>query len=176
MEISIVKEFSDGFQESLPGLCLVGRLNTKSKLYNSFKTIFDLQVIPLEDETLKKHLGEAIKKNLARISKSPFKAVFFVQKKDVSLQLVTNYCALEAITVKNCYPLLLIRKLLDQLSGANIFSKIYLTAVYNQVYIAEKDLPKTAPRTRYGAYKSVVMNFGMTNAPLTFVTLKNSVL
>ena len=120
----------------------------------------------LKDKTLKKHLGEAMEKNLLRISKSPFGAsVFFVHKKDGSLQLVTNYCALNAIMVKINYPIPLISKLLDQLSRTNIFSKINLTFGYNQVCITEKDIPKTAFRTKYGVYKSVVMNFSMTNAP-----------
>ena len=38
---------------------------------------------PLEDKTLKKHLTEAMVKNLIKGSKSPFgTAVFFIQKKD----------------------------------------------------------------------------------------------
>ena len=72
-------------------------------------------------------------------------------------------------------PLPLINVLLDQLSGASIFSKIDLTAGYNQVRVANNDIPKTAFRTKYGAYKSVVIYFGMNNAPSTFVTLMNSV-
>ena len=87
-------------------------------------------------------------KNLIRVSKSPFgAAVFFVQKKDGSLRLVTNYWALNAVTIKNRYPLPLISELLDQLSGASIFSKIDLTAGYNQVRVANNDIPKTAFRT-----------------------------
>ena len=110
------------------------------------------------------------------MSKSPYRAaVFFVQKKDGSLCLVTNYHALNAVTIKNWYPLPLISKLLDQLSGAKIFSKIDLTAGYNQVRVVDKNIPKTAFRTKYGAYKSIVMNFGMTNAPSTFVTLMNAI-
>ena len=114
--------------------------------------------------------------NLIQVSKSPYgAAVFFVQKKDGSLRLVTDYCALNVVTVKNQYPLPLISKLLDQLSGARIFSKIDLTAGYNQVRVVDKDIPKTAFRTKYGAYKSIVMNFGMTNAPSTVVTLMNAI-
>ena len=131
---------------------------------------------PLEDKTLKEHLSKAFKKNLIRVSKSPFgAAVFFVHKKNGSLRLVTDYQALIAVTVKNQYPLLLISEFLDQLGGSTIFFKIDLTARYNQVQIANKDIPKTAFRTKYGAYKTVVMNFGMTNTPSTFVTLMNNI-
>ena len=64
---------------------------------------------------------------------------------------------------ENQYPLPLISELLDQLGGSTIFFKINLTAGSNQVQIANKDIPKTAFRTKYGALKTVVMNFGMTN-------------
>ena len=122
----------------------------------TIKTLLKLSLIyklsPLEDETLKKHLSEAMKKNLIRVSESFFGvAVLFVQKKDGSLHLVIDYCALNAITVKDCYPLPLISELLDQLGGAGIFSKIDLTAGCNQVCLPEKDIPKTALRTKYGA-------------------------
>ena len=79
--------------------------------------------------------------------------------------LITDYCALNVVTIKNWYPLPLISKLLDQLSGAKIFLNIELTAGYNHVRIVDKDITKTAFRTKYGAYKSIVMNFGMTKAP-----------
>ena len=76
---------------------------------------------------------------------------------------------------QNRYPLPLISGLLNQLSGASIFLKIDLTASYNQVQVASNDIPKTVFRIKYGAYKRVVMNFGLTNVPSTFATLMNSV-
>ena len=71
-------------------------------------------------------------KILVRAFKSPFgAAVFFIQKKDGSLCLVTDYWALNTLTIKKIYPHPLIRELLDQLIGGSIFSKIYSTAGYN---------------------------------------------
>ena len=91
-------------------------------------------------------------KNLIRVSKSPFgAAVFFVQKKDGFLRLVTNFWALNTVTIKNHYPLPLISELLDQLSGASIFLKLDLTASYNQSCVANNGMLKTAFRTKYGA-------------------------
>ena len=60
------------------------------------------------------------------------------------------------------------------MGGSTIFSKINLAAGYNQVQIANKDIPKTAFRIKYSAYETALMNFGMTNAPATFVTLENN--
>ena len=100
----------------------------------------------------KKHLKEAMDKNFIRVFKSPFSAaVFFVQKKNESLRLVTNYWALNNVAMKNRYPLPLISELLGHLSGASIFSKIDLTAGYNQVFFSNNDILETAYRLKYGA-------------------------
>ena len=41
--------------------------------------------------------------------------------------------------------------------------------------IKDEDIHKTVFRTRYGQYEFVVVPFGLTNAPTTFMCLMNSV-
>jgi hypothetical protein len=86
-----------------------------------------------------------------------------------------DYRPLNAVTIKNKYPLLCINILFDQLAGAQVFSKIDLCSGYHQIKIHAKDIPKTEFTTRYGLYEYLVMSFGLTNALAHFMYLMNYV-
>ncbi len=66
--------------------------------------------------------------------------------------MCTNYRKLNALTIKNIYPLLRIEDLFDQLKRARVFSKIDLRSGYFQLKVKEEDIPKTAFKTRYGHF------------------------
>jgi hypothetical protein len=99
----------------------------------------------------------------------------FVGKKDKELRLCVDYRPLNAVTIKNKYPLPRIDALFDQLAGAQVFSKIDLHSGYHQIKIRTKDIPKTAFTTRYGLYEYLVMSFGLMNASAHFMYLMNSI-
>jgi len=132
---------------------------------------------PNELVELKKQLQELLEKGLIRPSYSPWGCpALFVKKKDKSLCMCVDYHPLNAVTIKNKYPLPRIDILFDQLAKAKVFSKIDLRSGYHQIKIRPEDVPKTAFSTRYGLYAYLVISFGLTNAPAHFMYLMNSVI
>jgi len=127
-----------------------------------------------EESELNHFLDENLKSGRIRPSKSPMASpVFFIKKKDGTLRLVQDYRKLNAITVKNSYPLPLIPDLLDKASKAKIFTKLDVRWGYNNVRIKEGDEWKAAFRTSRGLFEPLVMFFGLTNSPATFQTMMN---
>jgi hypothetical protein len=82
---------------------------------------------------------------------------------------------LNAVTIKNKYPLPRIGILFDQLASAKVFSKVDLRSGYHQIKVRSEDVPKTTFFTRYGLYEYLVISFGLTNASAHFMYLMNSV-
>jgi len=101
--------------------------------------------------------------------------VFFIKKKNGSLQLVQDYRALNSMIVKNKYPLPLISELVSQFCEARYFTKLDIHWSFNNVHIKPRDEWKAAFRTNRGLFEPLVMFFEMTNSLATFQTMMNDI-
>ena len=82
-DLPVVQKYQDILQETLPGLSPRREIENKIEIIDTMPKLIPLYKLSLlEDETLKKHLSEALEKNLIYISKSPYRvAVFLLRKK-----------------------------------------------------------------------------------------------
>ena len=131
---------------------------------------------PDEQRQLDEFLEENLRTGRIRPSKSPMASpVFFIKKKGGDLRLVQDYRALNAMTVKNRYPLPLIKELIDKLQGAKYFTALDIRWGYNNVRMRQGDEWKAAFTTNRGLFEPLVMFFGLCNSPSTFQTMMNHI-
>ncbi|WVZ49842.1 hypothetical protein U9M48_001168, partial [Paspalum notatum var. saurae] len=178
-KIPVACEYPDVFPEELSGLPPDRDVEFRIDLVPGTAPVSKrpYRMAPDELKELKTQLQEQLDKGFIRPSSSPWGCpALFVEKKDQGgKRLCVDYRPLNAVTVKNKYPLPHIDILFDQLGGATVFSKIDLRSGYHQIKVREEEIPKTAFSTRYGLYEYLVMSFGLTNAPAFFMYLMNSV-
>lgn len=124
-----------------------------------------------------KEIKSMLERGVIQPSTSPWSScVCLVRKKDGTPRFCIDYRLINAITVKDSYPLPRISDCLDSLAGATCFSTMDLLAGYWQIRVKESDRPKTAFVTKSGLYEFLLMPFGLVNAPSTFERCMETVL
>ena len=173
-------EFSDVFVDPLPPGLPPERnyghsIPTEPGHVPPFRPMYRLS--PIEMRETKEQITTLLANGLIEPSKSPYGApILFVPKPNGrGLRLCIDFRALNAITIKNRYPIPRIDDLLDAIQGAKYFTNFDLTSGYHQIRIPDEDVPKTAFRTPFGHYQFKVLIEGLTNAPATFQTVMNDI-
>ena len=124
---------------------------------------------PPELSAMYKWLDKNLDKKFIRESSSPAALlILFVKKKEGSLRLCVDYRGLNEGTIKNPYPLPLVKETFMQLSRAKIFTKLDICGAYNLIHMGVGEEWKTAFPTPDRLFESFVMPFALTNARATF--------
>jgi hypothetical protein len=177
-DLHVVQDFLDVFPDDMLGMPPERVIKFNIELQPGTAPISKAlyKMSPIELKELKIQQQGLLDKGYICPSISPWGcSVLFVEKKDKELRLCVDYHPLNAVTIRNKYPLPHIDILFDQLAVTQVFSKIDLCSDYHQIKIHAEDIPKIAFTIRYGLFEYLVMSFGLTNVLAHFMYLMNSV-
>ena len=137
------------------------------------------QQIPVQlQQEVRKCLESWLKQGIIRPSKSPYTSqVVIVRKKSGEIRLCVDFQKLNAISIRDSFPLPRIEEALQAVQAAVWFTSFDLAQGYLQMAMAEADIPKTAFRAGSSSlFEFTRMPFGLSNAGASFCRLMEMVI
>ena len=121
---------------------------------------------PQELDAVKRYLNSHLAKGFIQADSAPYLSlVLFVKKPGGGIRFCVDYWRLNAITKKDRYPIPLIEETLAQLEGAKYFIKIDIRQTFYRIRMSKNSEELITFLTRFGAFKYLVMPFGLCNGP-----------
>ena len=128
--------------------------------------------VQLQSE-VRKCLNNWLKQGIIHPSKSPYASqVVIIRKKTGEIRLCVDFRKLNAISIRDSFPLPHVEEALQAVQAAVWFSSFDLAQGYLQMAMEEEDIEKTTFRAgSSGLYEFTRMPFGLTNVGASFCRL-----
>lgn len=162
-----------------------GHLGSVSGACHSFRLKADSQPVqavpyragPKMREHEKAEIDKMLKAKVIEPSTSEWASpIVFAPKKDGTLRFCIDYRKLNAMTIRDSYPIPWMDECIDSLRNAAVFSTLDANWGYWQVPIRPDHRPNTSFTSHFGLYQFLRMPFGLKNAPATFQRLMDRIL
>lgn len=122
-----------------------------------------------EKSRVREIVSDLLDKGVIRESQSPYASpIILVKKRDGKDRMCVDYRALNAITVKDRFPLPLIDDHIDRLGKSKYFSSLDMATGFHQIALDSESIPRTGFVTPEGHYEYLKVPFGLANSPVVY--------